>query len=144
MAFTTFIQHLFLVFFVNYVFICEAKPGLLDDFILEDECESIINGSDTCFVGYDEENCNADDWEPFQVKGDGIAVPFNRTTSSIKDFFGYQDGIESLVLKKGCRAVLYKDKECTSDPFTLKAETNKDLVIKELSESTASDYGKKY
>ena len=39
-------------------------------------------------------------------------------------------------------AVLYKDVDCTSDPFTLKAETNKDLIIKELSESTAKDYGK--
>ena len=96
---TTFIN-LFLVFFVSYANICEAKPGLLDDFILEDECQ-VINGSDTCFVGFDEENCNADDWEPFHVKGDGIAVPFNRTTSAIKNFFGYQDGIESLVLKKG-------------------------------------------
>jgi hypothetical protein len=45
-------------------------------------------------------------------------------------------------LKKGCVAVLYKDVDCTSDPFTLKAETNKDLIIKELSESTAKDYGK--
>ena len=60
----------------------------------------------------------------------------------IKDFFGYEDGIESVILKKGCVAVLYKDVDCTSDPFTLKAETNKDLIIKELSESTAKDYGK--
>ena len=61
---------------------------------------------------------------------------------TFSDFFGYEDGIESVILKKGCVAVLYKDVDCSSEPFTLKAETNKDLIIKELSESTAKDYGK--
>ena len=63
---TTFIN-LFLVFFVSYANICEAKPGLLDDFILEDECQ-VINGSDTCFVGFDEENCNA----KYRIKPSGM------------------------------------------------------------------------
>ena len=54
--------HLFLlVLFFNHSI---AKPGLLDDFILEDKCFPITGNS--CFIGYDEENCNEDDWEPFE------------------------------------------------------------------------------
>ena len=91
---------------------------------------------------YDEENCNADDYEPFRVNGNGIPKNFTKPASPIKDFFGYQDGIESLIVRKGCEAVLYKSTDCESDAFTLKAETNNDLTIRMLSESNAKAYGK--
>lgn len=87
-----------------------------------------------------------DDYQPFVVMDDGEPTKFEGpdkdVQSSIKEFFGYKDGIESLVLKKGCRATLYIDSECTMKPFVLKSETSKDLVIPNLGQSTASDYGK--
>merc|ERR1711976_672336 len=89
--------------------LCDAKPGILDDLILDDECKPIAD-TETCLIGYDEENCNADDYEPFRVNGNGIPKNFTKPASPIKDFFGYQDGIESLILRKGCEAVLYKNK----------------------------------
>ena len=44
-------------FYIIFLFslttkICVAKPGLLDDFILDDECQGIPESdSDTCFIG---------------------------------------------------------------------------------------------
>ena len=43
------------------------------------------------FNRYDEENCNADDWQPFNVSGNGIAEPFSKPASPIKAQFIYQD-----------------------------------------------------
>ena len=51
--------------------------------------------SHSCFVNifgfdrYDEENCNADDWQPFNVSGNGIAEPFSKPASPIKAQFIY-------------------------------------------------------
>ena len=45
------------IFFIVFLFslstkMCVAKPGLLDDFILDDECQGIPESdSDTCFIG---------------------------------------------------------------------------------------------
>lgn len=127
-----------IVFVINCQ--CAPNPGILD-FTLSNQCIPITEEG-ICLIGYDEEKCNEDDYQPFKVKNDGIPRPFkNPTSNPIKDIFGYKDGIESLVLKKGCTASLYKDINCVQDPFTLKSETNKDLIIEELSASIARDYG---
>ena len=47
------LQTLYTIFLFSLAIkICEAKPGLLDDFILDDECQGIPESdSDTCFIG---------------------------------------------------------------------------------------------
>ena len=117
-------------------------PGILDELLLDDECTPISEDG-VCFIGFDEEKCNKDDWDPFKLRINSGPTPFDQPASNpLKEFFGYKDGIESLVLRKGCKAILYKDINCLMDPLTIEADGDEDLIIQNLSLSEAKTHGK--
>ena len=55
--------HFFAILYFCLGYVVNAMPGLFDE-NLDDQCGPVP----ACFVGYDEENCNEDDWAPFEVK----------------------------------------------------------------------------
>ena len=119
-----------------------AKPGLLD-FFTGDECpKEITDGS--CAIVYDDEDCEEGDWEPLRIKGDGLPKSFSTLTlNPLKALKNkrYKDDIESLIVRRGCNLEVFKDSDCTGDKYTFRAKNNEDLVVEELEDSDADDFG---
>ena len=80
------------------------------------------------------------------MPGNGLEQSFSTLTlnplKALKNLINYKDDIESLVVKKGCTLEVFKDSDCTGDKYTFRAKPDQDLIVEELDESDAEDFGK--
>ncbi len=118
-----------------------AKPGLFDLF-KGNQCKPITDNS--CAIVYDDEDCEEGDWDPLRIEGNGLPRSFSTLNlNPLKSLENrkYKDDIESLVVRKGCTLEVFKDSDCTGSKYTFRANNAEDLIVKELEDSDADDFG---
>ena len=80
------------------------------------------------------------------MPGNGLAQSFSTLTlnplKALKNLVNYKDDIESLVVRKGCVLEVFQESDCTGAKYTFRAESDEDLIVEELDESDAEDFGK--
>ena len=80
------------------------------------------------------------------MPGNGLAQSFSTLTlnplKALKNLVNYKDDIESLVVRKGCVLEVFQESDCTGSKYTFRAESDEDLIVEELDESDAEDFGK--
>ena len=84
-----------------------------------------------CAILFADEDCDSSSYNVPETHGRTVQIPWQKRNS-----------FESLIVNKGCILQVFKDELCMEDSYIFSApDKHEYLVIKELEDTNASDYG---